>query len=80
MVLRPDALHLWGQLSRSLSSMGRYDLVELCDLRNVDAFRAEFELIRAEELPTPMLQYGQSYEKYVIQEEAQKWMKDFLSR
>lgn len=61
MVLRPEAEHLWGQLSRSLSNMGRYDLVELGMQKNIDHFRAEFDVLKLEDLPHPTLSYGESY-------------------
>jgi len=36
------AKHLWDNLRTVFSMMSRPDLVELCDMQNVDVFRNEF--------------------------------------
>ena len=60
LAINPGATHLWNYLRSALVQLGKFDLVEAIDQRDVNLFRGDFTFLDLKALPPP--NYADIYE------------------
>lgn len=53
LAINPNATHLWNYLRSSLVQLGKFNLVELLEQKDVNLFRQDFDFLDPKTLPSP---------------------------